>query len=413
CWPLFRYEHDPTTGRLHWSALGPLVEYDATADGRELAIRPLLWLRQRRDGADLQADFVYPVAAARWRDDDWAARVLLLSAQGRRRSTAADDTRTRFTLFPLVFYRDRGEEPADFGVLPLFLDLHDAFGFARIRSVAFPLFVRFEEARVTRTWVPFPFVSWLGGEDGHGVRVWPVFGSTTIAGYEQSGYAAWPVVVWSDRQDPTYGAERRRVVFPFVARLDGETRESRAYLLTGYTHSIDRRRGVESTGAPWPLVFRERHLGAGDDFTWRVAPFYGRSDVDGIVRHFYLWPLWRTVVDDRGDFHFRRRDALLLAWRSQWDWDDASGASHALTTLVGGFRSERTGDRASGQAPALLDALLPANRGIRALWAPLTALLSWETGPAGTEWELGYGLVGRRRGALHGPWYIHDDAGRE
>jgi len=409
CWPLFRYEHDEATGHLHWSALGPIVEYDSSADGRALAIRPVFWLRQQRDGRDQQADFLYPIAATRWQGDEWSLRFLLVSARGG--ASGADRAGTSFTLFPFVFYRDRGEDPPDLGVLPFYLDLHERFGFARIRAIGFPLFVQFDAPRVTRTYAPFPLVSWLGGEDGDGVRVFPVFGTTTITGRERSGFAAWPFLTWSERQDATYGAERRLVVFPFFARLDGERRESRAYFLTGYTHSIDRRRGTESTGAPWPFVFRERRLGDENDTTWRLAPFYGRSDDGAVARRFYLWPAWRTLAEDRGDFHFRRRDALLLAWRSQWDWDEATGSSHALMTLVGGFRAERTGDRASGQLPAVLDALLPANRGIRELWAPLTALVSWEPGPDGLDWELAYGLVARRHGVLHGPWYVHADAG--
>jgi hypothetical protein len=407
-WPLFRYESDASTGRLHWSVLGPLIEYDASRDGRDLRIRPLLWLRQRNGGRDEDADFVYPLASTRWHVDDWSSRFLLFSSH----HAAAPDTegvRDRFSIFPFVFYRDRGDEPADVGVLPFYLDLHGVFGYARVRAIAFPLYLRLDEPRVSRTFAPFPLVSVVGGEDGGGVHVFPVAGATRIAGRERSGYLVWPFLVGSDRFDPRYGWERRRLFFPFLAYLEGEQRESRAYGLTGYTHTIDRLAGREAEGMPWPLVVRERPLGEESYDVWRVAPFYGRSERDGIERRFYLWPLYRTLVQDDGDFHFRRRDAMLLAWRSEWDWNDATGDTHALTTLVGVLRAERAGARASGQAPAFFDALLPANAGIRALWAPLTAVVTWESGPEGLDWELLYGLASRRNGVLHGPWYVHDD----
>jgi hypothetical protein len=88
---------------------------------------------------------------------------------------------------------------------------------------------------------------------------------------------------------------------------------------------------------------------------WRLAPIYGRSDRDGIRSHFYLWPLYRTTEQDDGDFHFRRRDGVLVLWRHQREWDEDTRRSRSLDTLLGVLRSDARDGRPAGQVPALID----------------------------------------------------------
>src|SRR2546427_13050846 len=83
--------------------------------------------------------------------------------------------------------------------------------------------------------------------------------------------------VRSERLVPGYGWERRRLDLPFFAAIDGAGRHVRSYGPFAYTHAIDERRGIESIGAPWPFVFRQRQLGGREWEVWRVFPFYARS----------------------------------------------------------------------------------------------------------------------------------------
>jgi hypothetical protein len=408
-WPLFSWANDPGTGSVRWSALGPLVAYRSTPSEREFLVRPLVRVHEDRESRDVETDLAYPIAATHWRRDEWSLRFLLFTARGRIGPPPAGAPITRFVLFPLVFYRERAED-TDLGVLPFYLDLHDAFGWSRVRAIAFPLFFELDEPRVRRTWTPFPFVSVVGGEDGSGLHVFPFYGRTDVAGTSASGYLLWPFFTWADRTTPDGGVERRRVLVPFFASLEGPDRTMRAYGLTGYTTSIDRRRGTESTGSPWPLVVREREIGGSTYDTWRLFPIYGRSSRDGITRRFYLWPALRSLAQDDGAFHFRRHDAMLVAWRRERDWDDATGRTHGLDTLVGLWRVDTLDGLSSGQVPAVFDAIAPHARGVRALWAPLTALVRWDTRPEATDWSLLFDLVAHRDGRLLGPWYVHDES---
>src|SRR2546427_11320025 len=86
----------------------------------------------------------------------------------------------------------------------------------------------------------------------------------------------------SERLVPGYGWERRRLDLPFFAAIDGAGRHVRGYGLIAYTHAVDERKGTESIGAPWPLVFRQRRLGERDWQVWRGFPLSRRSGGGGI-----------------------------------------------------------------------------------------------------------------------------------
>src|SRR5437870_3682052 len=111
-WPLFRYARDDERGLLHWSALGPLVEFSNTPETRDLRIRPVLWLHQRRGATrDDRTEFLYPLASSRWRDDYQSFRFLLFTYRTSPRAGAArpegrpppiEQWTSRLTVLPFV-----------------------------------------------------------------------------------------------------------------------------------------------------------------------------------------------------------------------------------------------------------------------------------------------------------------------
>src|SRR5262249_43564172 len=186
---------------------------------------------------------------------------------------------------------------------------------------------------------------------------------------------------------------------PFFAGIDGAGREVRAYGLFAYIHTMDTRHGIESTGAPWPFVVRERLLGDTEYRVWRVFPFYGRSDVGGVSSRFYLWPAYRRKTQDVEDFHYRRDDAGVVVWRRQPRANERWGPRDHPLPLPGGLRGEQNDTRRFGQTPALIDSLLPKNVGVLTLWAPLYGFFRWDTRPDGQEdWSLLWGLAAREDG---------------
>jgi len=409
-WPLFRY----STGEgenLRWTAFGPLVEFVRTAETRDLYIRPLLWLHQRRGAVrDDRADILFPLAASRWEDRYQTFRLLLFayrtSAPAAGPLPPPDAWTSRYTLFPLVFYRYDPGAGTHLGVLPFYLDMPNFLGYRRVQAVMFPAYLRLTEPRVDTRFYGFPFVSTVGGADGRGVRVWPFWGRKEIARRERTRYVLWPFYLRSERLVPGYGWDDIRVDFPFFAARDGRGLHTRAYGVLARTHTVNERAGYEAVGSPWPFVFKERPLGDPGWPTWRFAPFYGRIDHDGFSSRFYAWPGYRWRAFDRDAYHFERRDAFLILWRREEERNDASGRHARLFTLFPAVRSREVDGRRFGQAPAFVDSLTPMNRGVLALWAPLWGVLRWDTAPDGSrDWNLLWGLLARERGRLVGPWH--------
>ena len=416
-WPLFRYTRDERTADVRWSFFGPFLEFRRTAEERDLFIRPLLRLHQRRGPVrDDRADILYPLASSRWQDDYQSFRFLLFTYRTSPRPGAAGspgeippppEWTSRLTLFPFVFYRRSPERGTQLSVLPFYLDLDDFLGDENVTAVMFPAYLHLTEPGVERRYYPFPFLSSVGGPAGSGFRVFPFYGHTEIAGQQRTSYVLWPFHIRSDRLIPGYGWERRRVNFPVFSAIDGAGRRTRAYGLFAYTHTVDERRGIEHTGAPWPFVVRQRRLGETEYEVWRAFPIYGRSDVRGISSRLYAWPVYRTKSQDVDDFHYQRRDVGLVLWRRQEQENESSGRHQRLFTVFPVLRSEQEEWRSFGQAPALVDSLLPRNRGVLAMWAPLYGIVRWDTRPDGArDWNLLWGLVAREDGRLVGPWHL-------
>lgn len=402
-WPLLHLHADRAAGVVAWRALGPLLEYRRTPQHREFTLRPLLRLVRERDPRVDRADVLFPLAALRREGGVDTVRLLLLSI---RRGSDEND---RLTLFPLLFWRRHVDAGSRFGLLPFYLAQDHRFGFDAVETVAFPLWLRVVSGGVERRFHPFPFVSSVSGSrpGTRGLRVWPLAGFTDIPDEQRTRFLFWPFWIDQERAVPGYGRERRRVRFPFWAALDGEWRHSEGWGVLAYTRTVDRRLGTEAVGSPWPLVLRERPLGEDRWRTFRIPPFWGRSEQGGVRSRFWLWPLLRATDQDEPDFHARRRDLALILGRAQWGWDEASGRRESLVTLLPLIRHVARDGAVAGQSPALVDALTPRNRGVLALWAPLWALLRWESEGGDTaDWTLAWGLLGRQRGRLRGPlWW--------
>ena len=407
-WPLFRYARDDANDIVRWSAFGPIMEFTRTPETRDLRIRPVLWLRQKRGlERDDQADILFPLISTRWLEDYHTFRFLLFTYSNRPAPKAESRTpawTSRFELFPFVFYRSSPARGTYFGILPFYLDMPDFYGFDRFRAVMLPAYLRLTDPRVERRFFPFPFVSTVGGPDGRGFRLWPIYGRTERVGTERTSYILWPFHIRRERLVPGYGWEKTRVDLPFVSAIDGARRRSRFYGVFAHTHTVDQQRAYEAIGSPFPFVYRERALGEIEYRTWRFAPFYGRSDRPPFSSRFYAWPAYRFRRQDADDFHYERDDALLVLWRRQRQSNETSGHREQLSTVFPLSRSVESDGRRFGQMPAVFDSLMPKNRGVLALWAPLYGFYRWDTEPDGhAAWNLGWGLIARERERLIGP----------
>ena len=100
---------------------------------------------------------------------------------------------------------------------------------------------------------------------------------------------------------------------------------------------------------------------------------------------------------------------MLILWRSERELGRRERAHQVLSTLVGLWRIDEADGRTYGQVPAPFDSLVP-------LCARRACALGAHDGAravgrrrARHRLSVLFGLVGRRRGRLHGLWYVHRD----
>ena len=237
-WPLVRWVSAPHDHLVRWTALGPLIEYYGRPDGWSLHIRPLLNLeRHDHEPTDLRADFLFPLARLRATNDDLSLRFLLLTFRSKHATATTPATDTAVGVYPFAFYR-RDASGVSGGLLPFYLDLHDVLGYERIRAALFPAFLSLETASVTRRFYLFPFFSTVGGADGSGWRVWPLYGDTTIRNQDHTRWIAWPFHIRRERRHADGTWEQQRIDAPWYASSDRPRHHTHGYGLLGLTHTI-------------------------------------------------------------------------------------------------------------------------------------------------------------------------------
>jgi hypothetical protein len=415
-WPLLSYERDGGVRRLR--LFGPLFAHERTSDASRLALRPLFYLRRAAAPAESQFTLLYPLVIARWHaaalDERRGAvtdiRILGLFSIERR--SEVEERRERFerrvTLFPFVFYRSSPARGRSLSVLPLYADLRAFFGYERIRMLAFPLYLRLDEPLSTRTWLPFPFVSWAGGPLGRGWRVWPLYGHQEVGDAARFRYVLWPLYIRSERHVGRAEHETREVLGPFYWRTDSPTLRSRSYAVF-FTHTVDRNAGTETWGFPYPLWLYQLDLESRARRTIRLAPLYGDRRQDELHTRFYLWPLYRSrhVLED--DYRFARHDVLLTLWRTIDEEQIERGHQRRLSTLFPLWRASVADGERRASTLALLDALIPRNEPIQALYAPLWQLFTHRRDQEhAPRWSLLWDLVSSAGGRLRYPVHFSD-----
>ena len=206
-------------------------------------------------------------------------------------ATTAGDAgrRVPFTLFPFVFWRHDAEHGTQGGVLPFYLDLTDVLGYERVAYGALPRLPRARRAAGRAALLRLPVrVDRRRRRTAAAVRVWPFYGTQEIAGRERD--ALRPVAV----------LRRERAARPRVRLGAAPARPARSYAALDGDVGAPAAAGASSptptpsTSAPAPRPSARpgrsssasARLGEEDWRVWRLAPFYGRSDRDGIRSRF-------------------------------------------------------------------------------------------------------------------------------
>ncbi|MGH7858053.1 MAG: hypothetical protein ACREQY_12065, partial [Candidatus Binatia bacterium] len=312
------------------------------------------------------------------------------------------------TIFPLVFLRHGPESGTSLSVLPLYADVPGLLGYERVQMLLFPLSLRLVEPLSERTWLPFPFVSRVGGRLGRGLRIWPIYGHTVVGLRSETTYVAWPFWIREVDHPGRRGSVTTRLSWPFFSTIDGPSLESRTFgyllVLPLYTHTIDRKSATETWGFPWPFWVLQRSTATGERRSIRLAPLYQDRRTDSLRSVFYLWPFYRWRQGLGEDAGYERTDVLFVLHRDQYE-GEGERRLHTRVTLPLRVSRERR-DEGRAQMLTLLDGIFPKNEELEALWAPLYRVYGVERDGAVTRRDLFWRMWEWGGGRTRPPLYL-------
>jgi hypothetical protein len=393
-WPLFDYTTDAETGATSLKILGPLIEYGSDPKYRRVAVRPFFSIRQARVGHDDEVRVLYPLLTSRWGVEEQTTRALggLVTYETRTTTDGRTLTRQSLRALPFYFYEWDGEHGGRASLVPFYADIDDIAGYERVQMILFPGYLRLQQPRYDRRYWLYPFYSAVGGPGGSGYALWPAYGRMAVDDTYQGGFVAWPFYVW-DTYTTGDESERHVTSFPFYSTVDGPRRRSTAYGAVLYVHSRDRDADVERFGFPSPVWEYERTMTTGATRTLRMPPFYQQRRLDDSV-HAY-----------------RRTDGLVVLFHDERTTDLATGTTAHARALFPAFADEGAATWDRGGSPALLDAMLPHDAGVREMYAPLWRAYGWDGPVDAPRVSLAWGAVTREHGTTVYPW--HWDAATE
>jgi hypothetical protein len=300
----------------------------------------------------------------------------------------------RSTLFPLYFQQRSPNTNENYAALvPFYGHLKNRLFRNEIFFVMFPLYSETRKRDVVTENYLYPLFDVSHGNRMHGWQCWPFagaehkvvttqtngFGETeTIAGYDKF-FALWPIHFYQNTGIGTDDPAKFRADLPFYAILRSPQRDSTSVLWPFFTWIDDRGKKYHEWQGPYPFVVVARGEGK---TTTRVWPLFGQAHNDTLECDYYLWPLYRHDRLHSGALDYRRTRVLLYLFANVTEKNVDTGARRRRVDLWPLFDYHRdfNGNQRL-QILALIEPVLPNNRGVERNWSPLWSLWRSENNP--------------------------------
>jgi len=376
-WPFWVGQTDDTGRVQEWQAVGPLAFARSEATGPAYrGFRPFVLRISDASTALEESMVLYPFYLQRESAGvrSWTIFNLINHAAP---ADAASERRARsFDVWPVYFSRDTGYADSSYRALfPLHGTVRRRLGYDRLDWTLFPLYARSEKGGMISTSTPWPFIRHREGHGHTGFAFWPLFGQAERPGHYRNRYLLWPLIYRQESQLSEPTPTRREGFLPFYARERTADLVSESYLwpLFGYTQREAPQRYREVRYL-WPLLVQGRgevrHIN-------RWAPLYTYSNVKGVEKTWYGWPLIRHQEWNDGKLHRTRSQLLYFVFWSEHQRSLAHPAAPAasrthLWPLLTVW--DNGAGRVQAQFPSPLDVFFPGNDRIRQLYNPLFAL---------------------------------------
>lgn len=377
-WPLsVRLQADDAGRPKQTDFLGPFASLREFEKHEVFSVRPF-YTRFEGEERTNQWHFLYPLFNYYDHPHGTSWHSLNLIRGGSYRGGSYRDGEVRdFELFPLLFYRNTGEEDSSYAaVFPLGGTLKNRLFRDRIDFALWPLFVRTERRDEIRHHTPYPFIQRLSGPESRGFGVWPIYGQFERDNHYRRTWLLWPFVYhYEDRLDQEVPYVRSGF-WPVYTQETAEGLESASFVwpFFGYTRKYEPRPVYSEARLLWPFWVQgrgeHRHVN-------RVLPLFAHETAPGYQKNWFLWPFLRIENEEFANMTTRTDSFLFLLYRGKThQLDDRTARSNSLWPLYGYWY-----DGDENRQLQLIDpftVLFASNEVVRENWSPLFAVYRFD-----------------------------------
>jgi hypothetical protein len=374
-------------------ALGPFF-YDQQMDSEKTrAIPPLLSYDADPATESKEFDLLYPLLTYESYGSEYRWQFFQLFAFSGGKNPM-DSRAKRFTIYPLYFQqRSRDTNENYTALVPFYGHLKNRLYRDDIYFVMFPIYSETRKKDVVNDNYLYPFFNVRHGDGMRGWQFWPFvgeehkvvttttngFGDVAIVGGYDKFFALWPFYFKNDTGIGTDDPEKSRGVLPFYMQTRSSLRDSTSVFWPFFAWIDERGKKYREWQGPWPFVIFTRGEGK---TTSRVWPLFSQSHNNEKESDSYLWPLYQFHRLHSGPLDQRRTRVIFYLYEDTVEKNTETGAEKRRVDMWPFFTWHRDFNGNSRlQILALLEPVLPGNRGVERNWSPLWSLWRSENNP--------------------------------
>jgi hypothetical protein len=364
-------------------AVGPFFYNQQKDSEKTWAIPPLFSHETDPAIESREDDFLYPLLTYEYYGKEYRWQLIqLFSFSGGQEPD--DNSEKRFTLFPLYFQQRSPDTNENYTALfPIYGHLENRLFRDKIFFVMFPVYGQSQKRDIVTDNYLYPFFHLRHGDGLHGWQFWPLVGSEhkdvttatngfgdieTIGGHDNF-FALWPFFFKTTSGIGTDNPEKSSTLTLVYSVTRSPKRDSTSALWPFFTWIDDRGQKYREWEGPYPFVVVARGDGK---TTTRVWPLFGRSHNDSLEKNFYLWPLYRHKRLHTEALDERRTRVLFFLYENTTDKNLETGAEKRRVDAWPFFTYHRDFNGNNRlQILALLEPVVPNNRGVERNWSPL------------------------------------------
>jgi hypothetical protein len=338
-------------------------------------------------------DFLYPLLTYERYGKEYRWQLIqLLSFAGGQSPDGSG--KKRFTIFPFYFQQRSPKTNENYTALfPIYGHINDRLFRDKIFFVLFPIYGQSQKRDIVTDNYLYPFFHLRHGDGLRGWQFWPIVGSehkdvttqtngfgdvSTNPGHDNF-FALWPIyyktIAGVGLDDP----EKSWGVLPLYAQMRSPKRDSTSVLWPFFTWIDERGKKYHEWEGPWPFVIFTRGEGK---TTSRVWPLFSQSHNKTMESDSYLWPLYRYHRFHNEVLDQQKTRVMFYLYEDTVEKNVQTGAQKRRVDMWPFFTWHRDFNGNNRlQILALLEPVVPNNRGIERNWSPLWSLWRSENNP--------------------------------